>query len=745
MTLTRLLLRSLLYHGRGNLAVLLGVAVGTAVLTGALFVGDSLRGSLRDLALKRLGWVDQALISGQFIRESLANDLPAGRVAPAFLLRGTATDATGDRTARSVTIMGVESRFWPGSSNSFWNGTTAEVVLNRTLADALGATVGQSISLQMTKPGAVPRKALLGKRDADALGQFKVTVRAILNDAEFGSSFGLQAATEAARNAFVPLHFLQGELQQPGRVNALFAADVSSDFDEKFAARLDLDDWGLVLQSPKSRADALFAQLDRNDDKKLSGREWYEKRGTRRIPRLAGAVAATALGAASINDFEDIPYQKILDYYEKQHPYLSLESRQLILTPGVAQAALEAAKAANLRAAPTLAYMAKTISDGKAAIPYSVVVALDPSLPPPLGRFLPAGAAELHSDQILLAGWPDSPLKDAKPGTKLTLTYFEPESHNGAFVEKTAEFTLAGRVPLTGAALDPGLTPELPGLTDKVSASGWEAPPPFDNKSIRKLIKPDDINELYWESYRTTPKAYITLERGQSLWRSRFGNLTSIRLAPEGGGSLADAEAAFRKELRDRLHQDRSGLTFQPIKRQALAASVGGTDFGPLFLGFSCFLIVAALLLVGLLVRLNLDRRAAEIGLLLASGYRPSTIFRLLLAEGAVLGLVGAAVGIFLALGYTRLLLQLLALLWPGGVLQSFLHPHYRPMSFLIGVGSSLLVTWLTIALASRNLRDSQRVSCLRDRRRARTLTHRAEFDGVCGSRLSASSALSHC
>ncbi len=46
MTLKRLRLRNLLYHGRGNLAVFLGVVVGTAVLTGALLVGDSLRGSL---------------------------------------------------------------------------------------------------------------------------------------------------------------------------------------------------------------------------------------------------------------------------------------------------------------------------------------------------------------------------------------------------------------------------------------------------------------------------------------------------------------------------------------------------------------------------------------------------------------------------------------------------------------------------------------------------------------------------
>ena len=61
MTRWRLLLRNLLYHRRGNSAVLLGVVVGTMVLTGALLVGDSLRGSLRDLTLRRLGWIDESL------------------------------------------------------------------------------------------------------------------------------------------------------------------------------------------------------------------------------------------------------------------------------------------------------------------------------------------------------------------------------------------------------------------------------------------------------------------------------------------------------------------------------------------------------------------------------------------------------------------------------------------------------------------------------------------------------------
>ena len=69
MSLFRLALRSATYYWRTNLAVLLGVSAAVAVLGGALLVGDSVRGSLRDIALGRLGKADQALSSAQFFRE----------------------------------------------------------------------------------------------------------------------------------------------------------------------------------------------------------------------------------------------------------------------------------------------------------------------------------------------------------------------------------------------------------------------------------------------------------------------------------------------------------------------------------------------------------------------------------------------------------------------------------------------------------------------------------------------------
>ena len=48
------------FHLKGNLAVLMGVVIATASLTGALLVGDSLRGSLADTVKNKLVWVNQA-------------------------------------------------------------------------------------------------------------------------------------------------------------------------------------------------------------------------------------------------------------------------------------------------------------------------------------------------------------------------------------------------------------------------------------------------------------------------------------------------------------------------------------------------------------------------------------------------------------------------------------------------------------------------------------------------------------
>src|SRR6266511_5434252 len=96
----QLLQRSLTYYWRTNLVVVFGVTTSVAVLSGALLVGDSVRASLRDLFVQRLGQTDQVITSTGFFRDQLANAIqsdsqfPAAAFAAACLLialKGTVT------------------------------------------------------------------------------------------------------------------------------------------------------------------------------------------------------------------------------------------------------------------------------------------------------------------------------------------------------------------------------------------------------------------------------------------------------------------------------------------------------------------------------------------------------------------------------------------------------------------------------------------------------------------------------
>ena len=77
--------RGLHYNAGSHLATALGIGVAAMVLAGALLVGDSLRASLRDRAMGRLGWIDSLLVAGRPFGQDLAASAD-GNATPAFLV-----------------------------------------------------------------------------------------------------------------------------------------------------------------------------------------------------------------------------------------------------------------------------------------------------------------------------------------------------------------------------------------------------------------------------------------------------------------------------------------------------------------------------------------------------------------------------------------------------------------------------------------------------------------------------------
>ena len=251
----------------------------------------------------------------------------------------------------------------------------------------------------------------------------------------------------------------------------------------------------------------------------------------------------------------------------------------------------------------------------------------------------PGVRAVPSADAIVLNGWASLEL-EAVAGDRVDVDYYLWDAAAG-LVTRSAGFTVARVVPIAGFAADQSLAPDYPGITSSKSLADWDPPFPIDLSRVR----PED--ERYWEKYRTTPKAFISYERGRDLWRSRYGALTSLRVVDLHGASAEAVAASLREGLRSALSPSAMGVSLYPARAAALDAARGATDFGQYFTYFSFFLMVSALMLAVLFFKLGVEQRLRQIGILRAAGYPMSTVRRLLLGESIILALIGAALGMF--------------------------------------------------------------------------------------------------
>ncbi|HYN02383.1 MAG TPA: FtsX-like permease family protein, partial [Vicinamibacteria bacterium] len=644
-----LVARGLVHYWRAHVAVVLGVATAAAVLGGALVVGDSVRTSLARTALDRLGQATHAVESPRFLREGLASDLlarPAFRSAftgacPLVALDGVAVHATTGRRAGDVLVYGVDERFWA------FQGLEAPA-----LGPGREALVSEALAAEL---GSAPGDAILVRlqsatdipasslfgRRDDPSRALRLTVRSVVSRAGLGE-LSLRPRSSAVRAAFVPLPVLQRALGQEGRVNVLLAS----------ASPLDAP--GPELATALGEALSL-------DDRGL---------------RLRALPAAGAL---------------------------QLETASGLVDDDLARRASDVARRQGLWVSELLVYLANTMTAGAREVPYSLVAALDPeALAAVAGRDV---AAEGHAvPPIVLNDWAAARL-GAAPGTRVALDYFL-WHEEGRLETARAEFDVVAVTKMTGLAGDRDLVPDYPGITESLHLADWDPPFPVDLDRIR----PED--EAYWDRHRATPKAFVPLAVGRRLWGHRQGRATALRLTPPPGTPLEEAHRRFADGLLADLRQGGAGQgatwaapAIVPVRRDALEASRGSTDFGQYFAYFSFFLVVAGLLLAGLFFRLGLEQRLREVGLLEALGFSAARLRRHYLAEGLVLAGLGGLLGALAAGGYAALVLWGLRTLWADALGTRDLVLHLRPWSPLLGALGAVLAAALAVASTLRDLR----------------------------------------
>jgi putative ABC transport system permease protein len=217
MNTALLVRRNLTYYWRTNGAVVLGVATAVAVLAGALVVGDSVRASLRELVLHRLGKTDSVISAANFFRANLGDEIAAGRfrACPLIVFSGLVTHEATGRRASGVQIYGVDERFW----GFHQIGAPELPAMSAALAQELGSKPGDSILLRVEKPSAIPLESLHGRKE-DVGRTLRFTAREPLPASGLGE-FSLRPQQGPVLALFVPLRRLARDLGEPDKVNTI--------------------------------------------------------------------------------------------------------------------------------------------------------------------------------------------------------------------------------------------------------------------------------------------------------------------------------------------------------------------------------------------------------------------------------------------------------------------------------------------------------------------------------------------
>ena len=697
MSLWRIATQSLRHYWRSNLVIALGVAAATAVLTGALMVGDSMRTSLRKLTLERLGKIDEMLVSTGFFRQQLAEEisqLPEFKshyqsATPLILFPNGAIEVRSEdsvRRAAQVGVLGITPEFWElGDSVIAPPEPLGEnqVAINQALADDLGLTAAMvaegsaELILRIPKPTQLPAESALGRKSDLVSSLIGLKVTHIVPGESLGQ-FALHPSQSNPRNIFVPISMLTDELAY-GALNF----------------KQDSEQCNAILFTAKNE----LPSAQETENLKSAIRPSYEDLG------LQLTRARSEFDGRSVFDYWSISAERmvlpdeLVTSIQKTgpvcRPVMTYLANRIYLAPDADTTILEN----GLPDAPV--------------IPFSMVSAVDFENGFELNDLAGQPIPSLQDDEIVLNQWSAADL-GAKVGDRIVIRYFLPTTTHGDETEVAETFKLAAIAKLTRPvepfdqdrrgriipakfdqqptrANDPDLTPYVPGVTDVESIDDWSLPFPTDG------VRPTDDD--YWNEYRTTPKAFLSLKTGKRLWGSRFGSLTSLQVP-----FRSQDETKMRKRIADQVFVDRADRSFNlvPIKRNGLAASAGSTPFDVLFLALSMFVIAAALILVSLLFRLALAQRTSEMGLLLATGFPSRRVSRLWLCEMMLVALIGVAIGLALGVGYAWLMIFGLKTWWLGAISRPFLELTVSGVSLAAGGLIALVMSLLTIMASVR-------------------------------------------
>jgi ABC-type antimicrobial peptide transport system permease subunit len=195
---------------------------------GALIIGDSVKYSLQQITVQRLGKTSQVITAGErLFGQQLATELAAKTgVETAALLRanGFGVIDGGDLRINQLAVWGVDATIGNFANYpELFQLRNNEVAINENLASLSGLKVGDEFLLRLNKLNTFPANTPFVS-EKEATVSFRVSVARILKPDELGN-FNLQNIQSAPRNVFLNLQWLNEQMELQQKANVLLVAE----------------------------------------------------------------------------------------------------------------------------------------------------------------------------------------------------------------------------------------------------------------------------------------------------------------------------------------------------------------------------------------------------------------------------------------------------------------------------------------------------------------------------------------
>ena len=607
MNLKRLIKQTFSHYFWTNFATSAGIAITTAVICGALIIGDSLEKSLIKIVDYRLGNITHTITSGDRIftqgfseRINLNESFEA---TPVLKSEAIISIQGGTAKVEKVQVWGINNTFANVQSidTSIFKIGESEAVISQNLSKQLQLKAGDVFLMNIKKTGPIPGNTPFVSEKDQTITQ-RVTVKSVVGKDQLGQ-FNLKTSQTSPFNIFVNISWLNQIMDLNGKANMV-----------------------LIKAEENFKVNNI----------KLSCQE--------------------AFVAEDIN---------LVSEYNSENNQTILTSERVFIDGYAANSIKEKFPEAN----SFLTYFVNSLGFNENETPYSFVSAVEND------KF------NLKFKETIINEWLAKDL-NARIGDSIKMRYFV-FGPLRKLIEKETSFLVSEIISMDVAEKDKILMPNLPGLSDAGNCRDWEAGIPINLDKIR------DKDEDYWNVYKGTPKAYISLESGQKLWENQFGTLTSL-IVP-----------GYVKNELNRISDiiDPFKLEFQvnEVREKGRKAAVSGVDFGQLFAGLGMFIIASGLLLTILLFSLNLKRRESQIKLYNALGFSKKLIGIIVFSEIFGISIVGAATGLIISIGYSKLILLGLNMLWQDIVRTDVIELHFNAVTLAVGFFSSVFLGMIVV------------------------------------------------